>query len=104
MLTGLPWPTLAGIPLGSPKPPVCTCEAARAIVGVAELPVENTLVFTACLGMTGAELSGNGSNFLAAILIAGAVTSSTFAGVLGCGAGSRNALLGASSRATNVGL
>ena len=64
MLTALAWSALAGIPFGSPKPPVCTCEGARAMVGVAELPVENTLVFTACLGMTGAGAGGSGSNFL----------------------------------------
>ncbi len=33
-----------GIPFGSPNPPVCTFAGAAAIVGVAELPVENTFV------------------------------------------------------------
>ncbi len=73
------------------------------MVGVAELPVENTLVFTACLGMTGAELGGSGSNFLGAMLTVGAASSSTFTGTFGVGAGRRNALAGGSSSAMNVG-
>src|SRR6266852_4411069 len=104
MLAGLPWPALAGIPFGSPKPPVCTCVGARAVVGVAELPVENTLVFTACLGITGAELRGSGSSFLGAMLTVGAGASSNFTGVFGCGAGRRKALGGGSRLATTTGL
>src|ERR1700716_3493236 len=53
MFTALPSLALAGTPLGSPKPPVCTLCGARAIVGAAELPVENTLVLPSCFGMTG---------------------------------------------------
>src|ERR1700730_4623536 len=104
MLTGLPWPALAGIPFGSPKPPVCTWEGARAVVAVAELPVENTLVFTACLGITGAELSGSGSSFLSATFTVGALVSSIFIfGAFGCGAGSRSALVGGSTLAMTTG-
>jgi hypothetical protein len=45
MFAGLPLLFgFAGTPLGSPKPPVCTFCGAAAMVGVAELPVENTLV------------------------------------------------------------
>ncbi len=47
------------------------------MVGAAELPVENTLVFTACLGITGAELIG--SSFLLSMLTVGAGSSSTLA-------------------------
>jgi hypothetical protein len=45
MFAGLPLLFgFAGTPLGSPNPPVCTFCGAAAMVGVAELPVENTLV------------------------------------------------------------
>ena len=46
IVTGFPWVSAAGTPLGSPNPPVCTFCGAAAIVGGAELPVENTLVRT----------------------------------------------------------
>src|SRR5579862_8053273 len=61
ILTAFPGVPLAGIPFGSPKPPVWTCEAGRATLGVAELPVEKTLVAT-ILGTTGAGLLGSGSS------------------------------------------
>ena len=61
------------------------------MVGVAELPVENTFVFTACLGITGAGAGGRGSNFLAAMATVGAGSSCTFTGVFGWGAGNRRA-------------
>src|SRR5215470_15463269 len=55
MLAGLPFElACAGTPFGSPKPPVCTFCGAAAIVGVAELPVENTLVCTRRRGIAGA--------------------------------------------------
>jgi hypothetical protein len=101
MLTGFPWFALAGSPLGSPKPPVWTWDGARAMVGAAELPVENTFVATP-LGIAGAGLGGSGSSFLAAILTFGAEGSSTFT-ALGWGAGSRKALTGGSTFATNTG-
>src|SRR5258708_38025450 len=104
MLPGWPWPGWAGIPFGSRKPAVCTWGGARAVVGVAELPVENTLILTACLGITGAELRGSGSSFLGAMLTVGAGASSIFTGVFGCGAGRRSAFVGGSRLATTTGL
>src|SRR5258708_31131436 len=104
MLPGWPWRAWAGIPFGWRKPAVCTCEGARAVVGVAELPVENTLILTACLGITGAELRGSGSSFLGAMLTVGAGASSTFTRAFGCGAGRRSAFAGGSRLATTTGL
>src|SRR4029077_9054850 len=78
MFTALVCVVFVAIPLGSPKPPVCTCGDGRSVVWGAELPVEKTLVLTACLGTTGAVDGGIGSNFLAAILTSGARASSTF--------------------------
>ena len=74
MFTGFPSLARAGTPLGSPNPPVCTWDGALAMVCGAELPVENTLVFTNCRGMTGLFASGIGSSFLDAILTVGAGT------------------------------
>jgi hypothetical protein len=72
------------------------------MVGVAELPVENTFVFTT-LGIGGAELGGSESNFLAVMLTVGAGASSILA-AFGFGAGRRKALAGGSISATNTGL
>src|SRR5579864_4143341 len=103
MFTGLPPVSLAGIPLGSPKPPVCTFSGARvAIVGVAELPVEKTLVLIV-LGITGLA-AGSGSSFLAAILTCGAAVSSLIAFGFGVGAGTRNASGAGSTLAATVNL
>src|SRR5579863_1858697 len=77
MVIGFPWLALAGTPLGSPKPPVCTFAAASAVVGVAELPVEKTLVFTGARGITGLGDGGRASNFLTATTTSGAGVSST---------------------------
>jgi hypothetical protein len=75
-----------------------------AIVGAAELPVENTFVFTACFGIMGAGLIGIGSSFLGAMLTVGAASSTTLAGAFGCWAGSRRALMGGSRLAMKTGL
>src|ERR1019366_3949859 len=68
IVTGRPWVSDAGTPFGSPKPPVCTFAGAAAIVGVAELPVENTFVLTGGLGIIG---------FLAGSVTLGACSSGT---------------------------
>src|SRR5271165_690475 len=91
MFTALVWVVLAGTPLGSPKPPVCTCCGGRSIVCGAELPVENKLVRTSCFGMTGAVETGKRSGFLSAIFTSGAGVSSAFGLGRGCGAARRNA-------------
>src|SRR4029077_10867259 len=101
MFTGLPLLARAGTPLGSPNPPVCTWDGALAIVGAAELPVENTLVFTNCLGMTGLFASGSGSSLLDAILTDGAGRSSTLG--FGSGAGTCSTSGRDSTRATTMG-
>src|SRR6478672_10513947 len=76
MLTGRLLFSRAGTPLGSPKPPVCTFLGASAIVGRAELPVENTWVFTNCFGITGA-LGGRVTGLMAAISTFGATGTSS---------------------------
>ena len=84
MVTGRPLFSRAGTPFGSPNPPVCTCSGARAMVGVAELPVEKTLVFTNCRGITGAGCRATGL-FAATSILGGAGGSSgwTFALISG---------------------
>src|SRR3974377_1815731 len=88
MFAGLPVLLFAaGTPFGSPNPPVCTFCGAAAIVGVAELPVENTLVCTRRRGISGADAGRFG--LLAAICTWGAVTSSVGTRGFGDGAGKR---------------
>src|ERR1700675_353832 len=96
-LTAFLWPVLAGAPFASPKPPACTSEGERKVVGVAELPLENRLVLTAGLGIKGRELIGSGSNSLEAILTTGAGKSVVRSAVFGCGRGSRKASAGATA-------
>src|SRR5260370_9065846 len=72
---GRPLLSRAGTPLGSPKPPVCTFDGAAAMVGVAELPVENTFVLTGGLGIMG--FTSGRSSFLAASVTLGACSSGT---------------------------
>ena len=76
MFTGWALLSRAGTPLGSPKPPVCTFFGASAMVGTAELPVENTWVFTSCFGITGA-MGGSGTGLVAAISTLGATGTSS---------------------------
>src|SRR5260370_40027348 len=101
MFTGFPLLAGAGTPLGSPKAAVCTWDGALAIVGVAELPGENTFVFTSCRGMTGLSVSGSGSSFLDAILTDGAGTSSTLG--FGSAAGTCSTSARDPGRATTIG-
>src|ERR1700690_3082777 len=58
MFTGFPLVGFAGTPFGSPKPPVWVFCGGAAMVGAAELPVENKLVATSRLGIAGATGTG----------------------------------------------
>src|SRR5262249_16532233 len=104
MLAGLPLELpCAGTPFGSPNPPVCTFWGAAAMVGVAELPVENTLVCTSRFGITGAAVGRSG--FAAAIFTSGACVSSTLAFGLGVVEGRRRfSGMGVLSCATGSGI
>jgi hypothetical protein len=72
------------------------------MVGVAELPVEKTLVVTPRFGMTGSIFTGSGAGVFREMFTAGAELSS-IRKTFGWGAGRRNAFEGASKRATNAG-
>src|SRR5260221_10131472 len=103
MFTALPGLALAATPLGSPKPPVCTFCGARATVCGAELPVEKTLVLTACLGITGALVGGRFSSLRSAIFTSGTdVSSTTFGFGRGRGADRCNCAGGGSKFATTT--
>jgi len=78
---------------------VCTCEGASATVGVAELPCENTLVFT-LFGITGAELASRSSSWRDADGGTGRLPPSL---ELSAGDGRRKTLGGGSSCATSLG-
>src|SRR5262245_40811947 len=96
--------SFAGTPLGSPKPPVCTFCGAAAMVGVAELPVENTLVCTSRRGIAGAVCGRFG--LLAAIsTLRDWVSSTTVGRGFGGGAGNRRfSGIGVSKCATGSGI
>src|ERR1043165_310958 len=76
MFTGFPLFSRDGTPLGSPKHTVWTFCGAAAMVGVAELPVENTSVLTSCRGMMGVFV-GSGIGLVAASVTLGATGKSS---------------------------
>src|ERR1700675_417086 len=102
MFAGLPvLLARAGTPFGSPNPPVWTFWGAAAIVGVAELPVEKTLVCTSLRGIAGVAAGRFG--LLAAISTLGGCISST--SIFGLGAGNRKfSGMGVSRCATGSGV